>query len=130
MKRWLLLLALLAGCEARAGASIQRDGDGYLLTFETCGHPRQLLPIKSIVVRAPGRPEPVCTLVRVDVDPKLAIVSSWRYRSQPMGYQLRGCAPLEPGRRYEIVTSASGTTSTASFELATDGSVAKSDEGC
>lgn len=57
-------------------------------------------------------------------------MTQWRYGSQPNGYVLESCAPLEPRRTYEIDVDARPHPVHGHFTVADNGDVTMVDGPC
>jgi hypothetical protein len=57
-------------------------------------------------------------------------VTQWRYGSQPKGYALEQCAPIERGATYEVIISASPKSPIGHFSVASNGDVTMIDGDC
>ncbi len=126
---WLSLGVLLAGCEPRAAVTVVRDGAGYEVHFENCARPGQTLPVKRVEVHRKSAPagEPVdCVLERTGTG---QLADSWRYGDPVPGYELKGCAPLQPGETYRIHVSLGPVVAETVVTVAPDGSL-PSVKGC
>jgi hypothetical protein len=70
------------------------------------------LPINKVAVYAgndgpEGRP-PICKLVVAGERYGQVVLDSWQYGSEPPGYKLLNCRPLEQNKRYDVHASGSG----------------------
>lgn len=131
--RCLLLLVAglgLAACEPRAGVTMTGDGGGYQLQFENCTRPGQKLPVSRVEIRstaAGAEDAPHCQLDRTDGQP---LTDSWRYGEAVPGYEMRGCAPLQPGDAYRIHVSLGPVAADAEVIVDEGGALKAGHGGC
>lgn len=144
MNRLLVALSLLSlgllACDPRAGLAVASDSGRVRVDFLNCSRPAQVLPVKSVEVRAVGDRQDGAAGDRLDGAPPACelrwregtkLTGAWRYGDQVPGYTLRGCAPLAPGRTYEVrAFMAPHTVAKAVFTLESDGRVTPRSGGC
>jgi hypothetical protein len=127
---------LAAGCSPpKPGVLVSRDGDQYIVSILNCGDPKWAgLPVRGLRVgkAPPGAVAAAqCVLhLSSEIVEGDFYLSRWRYGSQPKGYALEQCAPLEPGATYEVYVSASPTGPIGHFSVASNGDVTMIDGGC
>lgn len=115
-----MLCLLIAGCEhfrlsePKVDVGIMRDGDSYKISFKGCSRAETSHDVEVpliVLLETTGTPRPA-TLedeerhaycqIRKQTPSVRNIKGSWYYGVAPPGYVVTGCAPLEPGKAYEL----------------------------
>src|SRR5262249_1923100 len=132
-----LMSAIVAGCNPpQRGASVAREGDHYVISVLNCGDKKwDDPPIWEMLVGKSPPGVSVATQCDLQASPELGSeprysLMQWRYGSQPKGYILKHCAPLEPGATYEVYASARPMPAIGHFALASNGDVIMLDGEC
>ena len=127
---------LAVGCaQPEPGVLVSRDGDQYIVSVLNCGNPRLArLPVRGFRIgKAPlgagAAAQCVLHLSSEIVDGDFYVMR-WRYGSQPKGYALELCAPIERGATYEVYVSASPKGPIGHFSVASNGDVTMIDGNC
>ena len=127
---------LAAACDQpKPGVLVSRDGDQYMVSILNCGDPRWAkFRVRSILV---GKAPPgvlaaaQCELhLSGEILEQDFYVTRWRYGSQPKGYALEQCAPIERGATYQVYVSASPKGPIGHFSVASNGDVTMIDGNC
>lgn len=103
------------------------------MTVYDCESKQQVVPVWDVDISGDAEngsaTAPFCQL-RHRSDAASDIFKSWRYGGQLFGYEMKGCAPLVPGKYFLSVDSRPSPVSVR-FEIVADGEVhMEPDEGC
>jgi len=132
-----LIFILVGGCDApRRGVMVTREADHYVVSLLNCGPPRWgNPPVWEVNVGKFHSNE------SIDVQCKLMVsfkqgdggddsLKQWHFGSQPKGYNLEHCAPLEPDTTYEVNIFARPGLAKGHFTVNSNGDVTMIDGPC
>jgi hypothetical protein len=135
---WLLLLATLsslAGCWGTPLLAVRgaQTPNGPEFLFAYCKGKRPAPPLLSIAVYpvdGDGRAlDPALCTLALRPGSGTAPVASWTYGTELPTLAVKTCAPLVPGRRYQIAIGGGGTGG-ALFSPTPDGKVVMEGDSC
>ena len=95
---------MLAACDPKGAVNITKQGSDFVVEFENCTRPAQVLQLKELDVRIAGSDAenaPWCFLERTK-GPEPMIEHVWTYGEEVPGYSMNGCRPLQPNTTYEV----------------------------
>lgn len=134
--RALMMIALslvVTGCKRpKAGVSLARSGDGYVMAVYDCETQQQIVPVWDMALSTVGTNgsigAPVCEL-RLRQSAAGDIFKTWRYGDELPDYAMSGCKDLAPGA-YDLWVNARPSPMRVRLEITGDGAVRMPDEGC